>query len=238
MRFPRPVIIRPPEADSAHDLALVGWIFLFLLAIPIIAVTVLAVIVYVVALYVDIAAATAILDSIGAFSPILKDYVTFLATFAIGDIIGLVAVLGFLLITYLATVRNVSVGKYDGARKATITLALILFVIALVTVLFTFGITFLPALFFLLAFSKLGEVVGKYGPRAVLVPADQPGSPGPAGVVGIAPMAPIPGPVLGGPGPVGPMGPGAAGSPTCPTCGTPLYYSTKYRHWTCPRCAR
>ncbi len=238
MRLPKPVVIRPPEAESAHDLALIGWIFLFLLSIPIIAVMVLAVIVYVVALYLDVAAATAILDSIAAFSPVLHDYVLFLTTFAIGDIIGLAAVIGFLTITYLGAVRNVSVGKYDGARKATITLAMILFVMALVTVLFTFGITFLPALFFLLAFSKLGEVVGKYGPRAVLVSAPPPGDSGPFPVAGFAPVAPIAGPPGPVPGVAGPPGPGAPGSPTCPTCGTPLYYSNKYRHWTCPMCAR
>jgi hypothetical protein len=118
----------------------------------------------------------------------------------------------------------------------------------------------LPAFFFFMAFGRLGEVIAKYGPVAVLGEA-VPGmgmASGPTGPMLGAPMPPMGGPFaggpMGGPMPGGPMGqfppgqmsmpapsapPAPAPSPKtplCPTCGRDLYYSANHRRWYCQTC--
>jgi hypothetical protein len=100
-----------------------------------------------------------------------------------------------------------------------------------------------------MSYGRLGEVVAKYGPVAVLGEAI-PGvgvaaTPPPSGVG--APIAGVPGPVaMGGPMmpppvPTAPMpmpayqGPGPR-IPQCPTCGRDLYYAANHRRWYCQTC--
>ena len=100
-------------------------------------------------------------------------------------------------------------------------------------------VALVPAFFFLLTYGRLGEVIAKYGPVAVMGEA----------VPGMAGVPPMPGPLgavpMGGPvsgmGPGGPMPPmppmaGPPKNPQCPTCGKELYYSANHRRWYCQNC--
>ena len=118
------------------------------------------------------------------------------------------------------------------------------------TLIFGVVVAIIPAFFFLMAYGRLGEVIAKYGPVAIMGEA-APGLPtGP-----VAPPMPVPvpampvAPVMGAPlpGPV-PLPPGAVGPPAtplthvapriplCPSCGRELYYAANHRRWYCMTC--
>jgi ribosomal protein S27AE len=138
-------------------------------------------------------------------------------------------------------VRNISKGKYEKARGAALFWA-VLFIIPSFFILFSSllsgtVIALIPAFFFMLTYGRLGEVIAKYGPVAVMGEA----------VPGMTGVPPMPGPPLampmGGPMP-GPM-PGVpippqhavpSRNPQCPTCGRELYYSGNHRRWYCQNC--
>jgi hypothetical protein len=165
--------------------------------------------------------------------------------------------LAFILLIYFQTVRAIAKGKYAHARGGTLFWA-ILFIIPTFgilvspTVLYPTILLLLPAFFFLMAYGRLGEVVAKYGPLAVLGEA-VPGvgvapTPPPAPILA-APMQPIPGPVaMSGPmmapptafpTPAMPMPEPQAQVPRvpqCPTCGRDLYYAANHRRWYCQTC--
>jgi len=274
----KPVVIRPPEVNGAHDYALIGCLIVFLMTIP----------------------WFIIVLTIGAFGILASPYLSFpvilppvlpawlvsvpligalllILTFpGVGlpaswfvylgfGVIGLLAVVIFLAILYFSTVRNINRGRYERARAACLFFA-VLFLIAVFLVLiapasfFPTVILLLPAFFFFMAFGRLGEVIAKYGPVAVLGEA-VPGmgmASGPTGPMLGAPMPPMGGPFaggpMGGPMPGGPMGqfppgqmsmpapsapPAPAPSPKtplCPTCGRDLYYSANHRRWYCQTC--
>jgi len=106
-------------------------------------------------------------------------------------------------------------------------------------------------LFFQMAYGKMGEVIARYGPMAVLseaapietmsqVPA---GAMAPPMPVAAAPAMPMGGIAM----PAGPitMPPPAAPTsqvggipriPLCPTCGRELYYASNYKRWYCLIC--
>jgi hypothetical protein len=167
---------------------------------------------------------------------------------------GLIIALIFILLIYFQTVGAISKGRYARARGGTLFWA-ILFIIPTFAVLVSPTIFYptilllLPAFFFLMAYGRLGEVVAKYGPVAVLGEA----VPG----VGVAPTSPPPPPPMLGvpvPGPIamgGPMMPPPAPAPPmpmpeyqaqgprvpqCPTCGRDLYYAANHRRWYCQTC--
>jgi hypothetical protein len=273
----KPVVIRPPEVSSAHDYAVIGFLLVFLYSLPwFLIVLTLGAFGLLASPYLPTPVTLppvlpAWLSSIPLIGPLLiiltfpgvglpASWFVYLGVGVIGLIVGIV----FLLIVYFATVRNINRGRYERARGGSLFFA-VLFTIAVFLVLaaptsfFPMVLLLLPAFFFYMAYGKLGEVVAKYGPVAVLgeaVPgvgmATPPPMPMPVAMPGppVAPVAPMDGSVM-GPGmgavpmggPMPPPSPGMPGAPaaapkvpTCPTCGRDLYYAANHRRWYCQVC--
>jgi hypothetical protein len=232
----KPVVIRPPEVNSAHDYAIIGYLLVFLMTIPwfIIVLTIGALgilaspyLPFPVILPPTLPTWLTSVPLIGALLIILTfpgvgltpSWFVYLGF----GVIGLLAVLIFLGILYFSTVRNINKGRYERARAATLFFA-VLFLIPVFLVLvapasfFPTVILLIPAFFFFMAYGRLGEVIAKYGPVAVLgeavpgvgVAGSPPGPP----MLGAA-MPPM-GPMVGSP--VGPMG----GAPMGPMVGPPM----------------
>jgi hypothetical protein len=251
----KPVIIRPPEVTSAHDFAVIGWILTFLLSIPLIILSLLIGGIGVAA-YLGYVILPVTMPSV----PVLNVWLAFFAFVLANDFriyiavgaVGLLAAIIFLAWIYFGIVRNINKGRYEKARNASLFFG-VLFILptffVLINPLFVgVVIAIVPAFFFLLTYGRLGEVIAKYGPVAVLGEA-MPGAPfaGPLGgpmPVGLGP--PVPGPVPGAPMPPPPgIGPGmpfqpltgvAPRIPLCPGCGRELYYSQNHRRWYCMTC--
>jgi len=259
----KPVLISPPEVNGAHDYAVIGFILVLLMTIPwfIIVVTIgafgLLASPYLPFPLILPPTLPAWLAAIPFLGPILilltfpgvglpASWFVYLAVGAGGLIVGLI----FLLLVYYQTAGAIGKGRYARARGGTLFWA-ILFIIPTFAVLVSPTIFYptilllLPAFFFLMAYGRLGEVVAKYGPVAVLGEA-MPG-------VGVAPtLPPPPPPTFGVPAPIavgGPMMPPPAPAapmpqyqtqgprvPQCPTCGRDLYYAANHRRWYCQTC--
>lgn len=254
----KPVVIRPPEVNAAHDFAVIGYVLVMLFFIP----------------------GLLIVLTIGAFGVLASPYLPFPVTLPpvfpvwltsipiIGALLviltfpgiglppswfvylgfgalGLLFALIFLGILYFGTVRAIKKGRYEKARGTSLFFA-ILFMIPVFLVLaapltfFPTALLLIPAFFFFMTYGRLGEVIAKYGPIAVLGEA----VPG----VGMAGPPPMPPPMhmgamppFGGPMPAGMPGPPAPPAmgpktPQCPTCGRELYYSANHRRWYCQNC--
>jgi ribosomal protein S27AE len=189
---------------------------------------------------------------------------------------GAVAVTCFLVIIisiYFTTVRRTNTGNYEGARSSSLFFSVLLMLISAasiiaVIIIITYamsgygfflagGILIFPALFFFMGYGKMGEVIARYGPMAVLSDASpvETMSPVPSGAIG--PAIPImPGPAMGMGGmavPVASMGTAAIPAPPaspqyqhlggavprvplCPSCGRELYYASNYKRWYCLVC--
>ncbi len=255
----KPVIIRPPEVSAAHDFAVIGYILTFLLSIPwlIIAITIGGI---GVAAYLGYAILPPVLPVFLAAIPFIGAFLVFL-TFVLSPSFtiyiafgggGLLAVIIFLAAIYFGTVRSINKGRYEKARNAALFFG-VLFIIPSFFVLFSptilagLIVAIIPAFFFLMTFGRLGEVIAKYGPVAVMGEA-VPGAPFAVPPGGLIPPigAPMPGPVppgMGSPVPGGPGGPPfqpltgvAPRVPLCPGCGRELYYSANHRRWYCMTC--
>ena len=258
----KPVLINPPEVNGAHDYAVIGYILVLLMSIPwfILSLTIGAFgtlaspyLPFPIILPPTLPTWLAAIPFLGPILILLTfpgvglpaSWFVYLAVGAGGFIVAL----AFILLVYFQTVRAIGKGRYARARGGTLFWAIIFIiptfaVLVSPTIFYPTILLLLPAFFFLMSYGRLGEVVAKYGPVAVLGEA----IPG----VGIAstpppPMlgAPVPGPVpMGGPmmpqpAPNAPM-PGyqAQGPrvPQCPTCGRDLYYAANHRRWYCQTC--
>jgi len=271
----RPVLISPAEVNGAHDYAVIGYILVLLMTIPgfIIVLTIGAFGVlaspylpFSIVLPPTLPAWLAALPFLGPILILLTfpgvglppSWFVYLAVGGGGLIIGLI----FLLLVYFQTVGAIGKGRYARARGGTLFWAIIFIipcfaVLVSPTMFYPTVLLLLPAFFFLMSYGRLGEVVAKYGPVAILGEA-MPG-------VGVAPT-PLPPPALGMPvpgvpgpiamgGPMMPPPPPAAAmpmpaSPTpmpeyqaqgprvpqCPTCGRDLYYAANHRRWYCQTC--
>lgn len=260
----KPVIIRPPEVSGAHDFAIIGYILTFLLSIPWLIIS-LVIGGIGVAAYLGYVILPPALPAYFLGIPLIGPFLLFL-TFTLSPsfliYIGLggfalLAILIFLGAIYFGVVRNISKGRYEKARNAALFFG-VLFIIPAFFVLFAptvisgVIIAIIPAFFFLMTYGKLGEVIAKYGPVAIMGEA-MPGAPfaGPPGGPGPMPMggpmhmgAPMPGPGLGhmpppamsGPTMEPPMTGVAPRVPLCPSCGRELYYSANHRRWYCMTC--
>jgi hypothetical protein len=260
----RPVIIQPPEVSAAHDFAVIAVILTFLLSIPWLLIG------FViggigVAAYLGYTmlppTLPAYLASIPFLGPLLV-FLTFVLTPSFIVYIGLGAgalLIGliFLAILYLSTVHNINVGRYQSARSACLFWGVLFiiptfFVLFAPTVIFGVVVAIIPAFFFLMAYGRLGEVIAKYGPVAIMGEA-APGMPGfaappPAVAPPVLPAAiatPGPPPGMMGPPMQPPMQPPAMQQPLtgvapriplCPGCGRELYYSANHRRWYCMTC--
>lgn len=244
-----PVIVKPPEVGAARELAIVAWVITFAIAIPILFIfgtlLSLGVLGYFGFLPCCPPALPSWLITIPFVGPWIEFLVLVFADALYYMIIGGAAVLIlliFLIAVYVTTAGAIARGKYERARGASLFFAIFLI------------FTILPAIFFFITYGRLGEVVTKYGPIAVLG-AVSPGGPPPgelpplAGVVppmaggppvaAGPPMAAGPFPAVPGPVPMGMPHPGqvvAPRVPLCPNCGRELYYSANHRRWYCMNC--
>jgi len=265
----KPVLISPAEVNGAHDYAVIGYILVLLMTIPwfIIVLTIGAFgalaspyLPFPIILPPTLPAWLAAIPFIGPILILLTfpgvglpaSWFVYLGFGAGGLLIGII----FILLVYFQTVRAISKGRYARARGGTLFWA-ILFIIPTFAVLVSPDVFYptvlllLPAFFFLMAYGRLGEVVAKYGPVAVLGEAVPgmgvaPSPPPPLSAIGPPLVSGLPGPAaMGGPmmppqAPNPPPMPGpqamAPRVPQCPTCGRDLYYSANHRRWYCQTC--
>lgn len=259
----KPIVIRPPEVSAAHDMAVIGFILTFLLSLPWLILSLIiggiGVAAYLGYLILPPALPPAI-AAIPYIGPFLI-FVTLTLTPSFWIYIGLgggalLVTLIFLLVLYFTTVSAINRGKYEKARNSLLFFGVIFiiptfFILFAPTTLAGTIVAIIPAFFFLMSYGRLGEVIAKYGPVAIMGEA-VPGSP----ISGVPPPIPIPPTaisMMGAPmqalaGP--PMGPtGGAMNPThepltgvapriplCPGCGRDLYYSANHRRWYCMTC--
>ena len=275
--FERPVVIKPPEVVAAHDFLLIGWILLLLMGLPWLLVVVDALAVGILG-YLTYAPAV-IIAMLTTPSSFVNDLTAYFAlafnwtmTLALGAA-GLAVFLIVILVIYVTTVRRTSTGNYEGARAASLFYGVIMILISLASFAAFFGYVYaasaalliLPALFFLMGYGKMGEVIARYGPMAVLSDASpiETASQVPSGAAGppMAMMAQPAMPMMAAPA----MGMGAVAIPAdsggafpmpapppsphyqhlggavprvplCPTCGRELFYASNYKRWYCLVC--
>jgi len=269
----KPVVIRPPEVNSAHDFAVIAWVLTFLYVLPgLIVVTIIGAYGVLASPYVGYMTLPPPASAVPFIGPYIN-YLVFILSpswfiyLSVGSL-GLLAAIIFLAIVYFGTVGNINRGRYEKARGWSFLLAL-LFIILIFAVLanpaffFPLVLLLLPAFFWFMTYARLGEVVSKYGPVAILgeaAPATPPPPPPqptaalptvavfphpPMGVMGPQMGPPMPGPMfveppmqpLPPPSPATmPQGPPQPRVPACPTCGRDLYYSANHRRWYCQKC--
>jgi len=267
--FERPVVIKPPEVVATHDFLLIGWILLLLMSSPWLGLGIDALVVG--ALGFMGYAPAVIMAMLTTGSAIIDGWTAFFAfsfapTMALA--IGAAAVAFFLILIgaiYLTTVHRTSTGNYEGARAASLFFGAILILLSLASFAAFLGYPYfasaalliLPALFFLMGYGKMGEVIARYGPVAVLsdaapietMPQAPTGAAGPpipvmaapaVGMGGVAiPATPVtmaPAPAPSASSPYSHVGAAVPRVPLCPTCGRELYYASNYKRWYCLVC--
>jgi len=247
----KPVIIRPPEVSAAHDFAVIGYILTFLLSLPWLIISLIIGGIGLAA-YLGYAILPPVLPAYLAGLPFVGPFLVFLTltlspSFTIYLALGggaLLAVLIFLGVLYFSTVRSIIKGHYEKARNSLLFFGVLFiipsfFTLFAPTVLSGTIIAIIPAFFFLMSYGRLGEVIAKYGPVAIMgeaVPgaafAGPPGTPMPMGAPAPA-IGPMPG--MAGP-PIQPLTGVAPRVPLCPGCGKELFYSANHRRWYCMTC--
>jgi hypothetical protein len=249
----KPVVIRPPEVSSAHDFAIIGYILTALSMVPAV---IIALIVGAYGLLVYLGYGAPLCQCLTDFPPTLTS-IPFIGAWLIylglaltpsppiyiivGGGVFLILLI-FLSMIYFGMPRSIMKGRYEKARGSALFFGVLFMLVAFGALgasmfsgaqLAVFAV--IPAFFFMLTYGRLGEVIAKYGPVAVMGEA-VPGMPI------VAP--PIPGPLgaipMGGPIHTGPMAPPMTSAPPrnpqCPTCGKELYYSVNHRRWYCMTC--
>jgi hypothetical protein len=267
--FERPVVIKPPEVVAAHDFLLIGWILLLLMGAPWLLVVVDALAVGILG-YLSYAPAViiAMLNTPSAFVNDLTAYFALAFNWTTTLVLGAAGLAIFLVLLTLinvTTVRRTSTGNYEGARAASLFYGVIMILVSLASFAAFFGYIYaasaalliLPALFFLMGYGKMGEVIARYGPMAVLSDASPietaPQIPSGAAIPAM-PMMAAPAMGMGAvsipassggafPMPAPPPSPqyqhlgGAVPRiPLCPTCGRELFYASNYKRWYCLVC--
>jgi ribosomal protein S27AE len=266
----RPVVIKPPEVVAAHDFLLVGWILFLLMSTPWLGLGIVSLVVGSL-LYAGYAPAV-VAAMLHTGSAIIDGWTTFFAfTFASQPLtpmlIGVGAIAIFFIIIgwiYFTTIRRTSTGNYEGVRAASLFFGAIMILLSLASFAAFLGYVYfasaalliLPALFFLMGYGKMGEVIARYGPMAVLSDAapieTAPQIPSGAAV---PPMPMMTAPTLGMgavtipaesgaaipmPPPPSPqyqhLGGAVPRVPLCPTCGRELFYAANYKRWYCLVC--
>jgi ribosomal protein S27AE len=178
--FERPVVIKPPEVVAAHDFLLIGCILLLLMGAPWLLVAIYALGVGVLG-YLAYPPAV-IIATLTTPSTFINDLTTYFAlafnsTMALLlGAVGLAVFLILIILIYVTTVRRTSTGNYEGARAASLFFGAFMILVSLISFAAFFGFVYaasaalliLPALFFLMAYGKMGEVIARYGPMAVL----------------------------------------------------------------------
>jgi ribosomal protein S27AE len=266
--FERPVVIKPPEVVATHDFLLIGWILLLLMGAPwvLVAIDALAVGVLGYLAYTPLQ----IIATLTTPSSFINDLTTYFAlafnwTMALAlGVAGLAIFLVLIILIYVTTVRRTSTGNYEGARAASLFFGAIMILISLISFAAFLGYIYaasaalliLPALFFLMGYGKMGEVIARYGPMAVVsdaapietapqVPSGAAVPPMPimaAPTMGMGAVAIPAGPSGAIPMPAPPpsqyqhVGGAVPRIPLCPTCGRELFYASNYKRWYCLVC--
>ena len=269
-QFQKPVVIKPPEVVATHDFLLIGWILLFLMSLPWLGLGTISLAVGSL-LFVGYPAA-AVVAMLTTGSSLIDAWTAFFAfTFATQALspllIGAGAIAIFLIfigVIYFTTVRRTSTGNYEGARAASLFYGVTLILLSLASFGAFLGYPYaatatlliLPSLFFLMGYGKMGEVIARYGPMAVLSDSSpiETAPQIPSGAA-IPPMPMMASPAMGmgtmaipaNPGGAYPMpappqsqyqhlGGAVPRVPLCPTCGRELFYATNYKRWYCLVC--
>jgi ribosomal protein S27AE len=272
--FERPVVIKPPEVVATHDFLLIGWILLLLMGLPWLLVVVDALAVGILG-YLTYPAAIIVtmLATPSSFVNNLTAYFAFAFNWTMTLLLGAAGLAVFLIVIiviYVTTVRRTSTGNYEGARAASLFYGVIMILISLASFAAFFGYVYaasaalliLPALFFLMGYGKMGEVIARYGPMAVLSDASpiETASQVPSGAAmpmmaqPAMPMMAAPAMGMGAvaipassggafPMPAPPpssqyqhLGGAVPRVPLCPTCGRELFYASNYKRWYCLVC--
>jgi len=275
--FERPVVIKPPEVVAAHDFLLIGWILLLLMGTPwllvaadALAVGILGYLAYAPAVIIAmLTTPSAFVNDLTAYFALAFNWTMTLALGAAGLAVFLIVIL----VIYVTTVHRTSTGNYEGARAASLFYGVIMILISLASFAAFFGYVYaasaalliLPALFFLMGYGKMGEVIARYGPMAVLSDASPietasqvpSGAAGPAmQMMGAPAMQMMAAPAMGMGAVAIPANSGGAFPmpapppspqyqhlggvvprvPLCPTCGRELFYASNYKRWYCLVC--
>jgi uncharacterized protein YacL len=143
---------RPPEVWAAHEYAVIGSIFFFLFSVvPLLAISLLF-----------IADSSLILSYIALWTGVdLTAWV--LPIMMAAGIFAIIIILIFIG-AYLTTVKRIDDGLYEAAKTPCLIMGILGLLVGLIV----------PGIFYMLAYTKLGEVILRYGPvasRTVLTPA-------------------------------------------------------------------
>jgi uncharacterized protein YacL len=143
---------RPPEVWAAHEYAVIGSIFFFLFSVvPLLAISLLFI--------VD---SSLILSYIALWTGVdLTAWV--LPIMMAAGIFAIIIILIFIG-AYLTTVKRIDDGLYEAAKTPCLIMGILGLLVGLIV----------PGIFYMLAYTKLGEVILRYGPvasRTVLTPA-------------------------------------------------------------------
>jgi len=145
--------VRPPEVWAAHEYAVVGSIFFFLFTVvPLLAVSLLF-----------IADSSLVLSYIAFLTGIVIPAAWILPIMMGAGIFAIIIVLIFIG-AYLTTVKRIDDGLYEAAKTPCLIMGILGLLVGLMV----------PGIFYMLAYTKLGEVMLRYGPvasRTVLTPA-------------------------------------------------------------------
>ncbi len=145
--------VRPPEVWAAHEYAVIGSIFFFLFTVlPLLAISLFL-----------IADSSLILSYIAFWTGIVISSAWMLPIMMGAGIFAIVIILVFIG-AYLTTVKRIDDGLYEAAKTPCLIMGILGLLIGLIV----------PGIFYMLAYTKLGEVILRYGPvasRTVLTPA-------------------------------------------------------------------
>lgn len=144
--------IRPPEVWAAHEYAVIGSIFFFLFTVlPLLAISLLFVVDAALILS-YVAFWTGLVVPPGWILPITMG-------FGIFAIIIILVFIG----AYITTVKRIDDGLYEAAKTPCLIMGILGLLVFLIV----------PGIFYMMAYTKLGEVILRYGPvasRTVLTP--------------------------------------------------------------------
>lgn len=145
--------IRPPEVWAAHEYAVIGSIFFFLFTVlPLLAISLLFVVDAALILS-YVAFWTGLVVPPGWILPITMG-------FGIFAIIIILVFIG----AYITTVKRIDDGLYEAAKTPCLIMGILGLLVFLIV----------PGIFYMMAYTKLGEVILRYGPvasRTVLTPS-------------------------------------------------------------------
>jgi len=144
--------VRPPEVWAAHEYAVIGSIFFFLFSVlPLLAISLLF-----------IADSSLIISYIFFLTGI--DLTAWMLPIMMGAGIFAIVIILVFIGAYLTTVKRIDDGLYEAAKTPCLIMGILGLLVGLIV----------PGIFYMLAYTKLGEVILRFGPvasRTVLTPA-------------------------------------------------------------------